>query len=82
MKTIVTSLEESGDILDDNAAHALELHLSAVNQYEKKNQADKVIKHMNGFKVLIDSQKENELITKNAHEMLQAKADAMIKIWE
>ncbi len=82
IKTIVTSLEESGDILDDNAAHALELHLSAVNQYEKKNQADKVIKHMNGFKVLIDSQKENELITKNAHEMLQAKADAMIKIWE
>ncbi|WP_371871386.1 MULTISPECIES: FIMAH domain-containing protein [Bacillaceae] len=82
MKSIIASLEESGEIMDDDAVHKLELHVTAVSQYEQKNEADKVIKHMKSFKALLDYQKENELISDKAHKMLQTKADAMIQIWQ
>ncbi|MTW87184.1 DUF1343 domain-containing protein [Virgibacillus dakarensis] len=82
IKSIIASLEESGEIMDDDAVHKLELHVTAVSQYEQKNEADKVIKHMKSFKALLDYQKENELISDKAHKMLQTKADAMIQIWQ
>lgn len=78
----VTELEESGDIMDDGAAHDLKLHVKAVGQYEKKEAVDKVIKHMKGFKKLIDAQKENNLISDKAQVKLQQKADAILAQWK
>ncbi|GGK01005.1 hypothetical protein GCM10007063_24100 [Lentibacillus kapialis] len=78
MLETVTSLENSGEIRRDNAAHKLKIHLMAVRHFEENEQQDKVIKHMKGFKKLITYQKENELISGKAHEALQTKADTMI----
>lgn len=77
IQDVVADLRDSGDITDD-AAHDLELHLTAVGQYEKKEAFDKVVKHMKSFKKMIDYQKGNNLITSKAQQTLQQKADALL----
>jgi len=82
LNDLISSLKDDGEKIEEEAIQALEMHLTAVSQYEKKNEADKVIKHMEGFKLLIDNQRETNLISKNVHEMLWDKSDKMIKIWQ
>lgn len=77
----ITSLKDNGEKFEDEAIHALDMHLTAVGQFEKKNEASKVTKHMNGFKLLLDNQKEKNLISEEVHEILWNKADGMLKIW-
>lgn len=78
----ITKLADSGDIKNEDAVHDLELHLKAVEQYEKKNASEKVIKQMKNFKKLIDFQKEEQLISNKAKNILQQKADAFLTEWE
>lgn len=82
MRDLVKDLERDGDITNDSAAHALKIHLTAVSHYEGKDQADKVIKHMKGFKVLLDHQKENDLISGDAYDALKSDADYLIDKWQ
>lgn len=78
----VSDLEENGDIKDDDAVHDLDVHLEAIAQFEKKEEADKVVKHMNNFKKMVDSQKENDQITGSGQEELKQKADSLLTQWE
>lgn len=81
IQNVVEGLKENGDIMDD-AAHDLDLHLKSVGRYEKKDADDKVVKHMEGFKKLIDAQKEDDLISSEAQSRLQQKTDALLTKWE
>lgn len=81
IQDIVSDLEDSGDIKDGDTAHDLTLHLKAVAQFEKKEAADKVIKHMNSFKTLIDYQNDEDHITSTAHQKLKQKANALLTQW-
>src|SRR5699024_1309302 len=74
----VTTLEDDGEILNEDAARALNMHLTVVGQYEEQDLRDKVIKHMEGFKELVNYQKENGLISGAAHGELQTMADTLI----
>src|SRR5690625_1063658 len=58
----VEQLADDGEITDSSATYSLRLHLMAVGQFEKQDKTDKVIKHMNGFKSLIDHQYDNDMI--------------------
>ncbi|MEK3890810.1 FIMAH domain-containing protein [Bacillus sp. FSL K6-3431] len=82
MKTVVEKFEEEGEFTDDRVAHALKLHLTAVDRYEKQEAAAKVVKHMEGFKQLLEQQKENEWISMKAYSTLKANAEALIKKWQ
>lgn len=82
IQELVDDLEESGDIKDGDTAHDLTLHLTAIGQFEENGKADKVVKHTNGFKTLVDYQKEEDLITVAAQEKLKQKADALLTQWE
>lgn len=77
----VTSLEDNGEIMDESTARALKMHLTVVSHYEKEDLRDKVIKHMEGFKALVNYQHENGLISGTAHEELQTMADTLINQW-
>ncbi|WP_010531980.1 5'-nucleotidase C-terminal domain-containing protein [Lentibacillus jeotgali] len=77
----VTSLEDNGEIMNDNAAHTLKMHLTAVGHFEEQDLQNKLIKHMESFKVLVNYQKENGLISGKAHEELHTKADKLISQW-
>lgn len=81
MKTLVENLKTGGDIENDQALHALKLHLTAVSHYEGKDEAGKVVKHMKGFKRLLDHQKKSDLISDKAYSYLDTEADRLIEKW-
>jgi len=69
VKESVEAFGQSDDI-DGEAERKLLLHLTAVEQFEKQGNTDKIAKHMQSFQLLLDQQKENELISTKAHEQL------------
>lgn len=82
MKTLIEYMGEKGEIRNDNAVHKLNIHLKAVSHYEGKDSAEKVVKHMKGFKQLIGQQKSNDLISDNAYQRLKADANYIIEKWK
>lgn len=82
LKALVERLAAEGEIANDGAAHALNVHLTAVIRYEEKELAEKVVKHLGGFQLLLGHQQENGLISDHAHDTLQAEADALILQWQ
>ncbi|WP_164215853.1 penicillin acylase family protein [Virgibacillus sp. YIM 98842] len=82
IQTLVEHFEEEGEFTGDDAPYHLKLHLTAVNQYENQGDAEKVVKHMEGFKFLLDYQKDNELLSEFAYNTLMYQADNLIAKWE
>ena len=82
MKTVVERFEEEGAFENDGVARSLMVHLTAVSRYEEKELAEKVVKHMESFKKLLDHQKDNALISVEAYHTLKAHSDALIKQWQ
>lgn len=82
IKRIVERLEQEGEFASHDAAHALKVHLTAVSRYEEKQLADKVVKHMKSFKLLLDHQKDKELISEKAYNTLMTNSDDLIKKWQ
>ncbi|GAA0591664.1 hypothetical protein GCM10009001_04740 [Virgibacillus siamensis] len=82
MKELVERFKEKGAFANDKAARALRIHLTAVNQYEEDQVSEKVIKHMKGFKTLLQHQKGNDLIAKEAYQILKADAEYVISSWQ
>src|SRR5699024_7395082 len=82
VKELVDQFAEEGAFENNQAIHSLQLHLTAVGHYEKQEDTVKVVKHMNGFKDLLDYQKDNELITDEAYESLYKASDSVIGNWE
>ncbi|MFJ7933272.1 S8 family serine peptidase [Sporosarcina sp. NPDC096371] len=79
IRALVERFEKEGEFKNAQAARALKTHLTAVAQYEKQEAGDKVMKHMKGFKVLLDQQKGSKLISDKAYNALVASADEMMK---
>ncbi|MFJ7936072.1 sugar-binding domain-containing protein [Sporosarcina sp. NPDC096371] len=79
---LVQDFEQENAFLDAQTARSLKVHLNAVAQFEKEKAADKVVKHMNSFKALLDYQKNQQLISLDAYKALTASSDALIKKWE
>ncbi|GAA0591617.1 hypothetical protein GCM10009001_04670 [Virgibacillus siamensis] len=82
LKTLVDQYDESGAFESDDAVHALKLHLTAVERYEKVEDTGKVVKHLKGFKKLLNYQKEEGLITDKAHSSLISGTNKLIKEWQ
>ncbi|ASK62321.1 beta-N-acetylhexosaminidase [Virgibacillus phasianinus] len=81
MKTLVGNLQAEGEIDNDGIARALTMHLTAVSLFERQASAEKVVKHMEGFKRLLDHQQENGKISGKAHSFLETEADQLIEKW-
>ncbi|GAA0591596.1 hypothetical protein GCM10009001_04640 [Virgibacillus siamensis] len=82
IKALVKQFANDGAFEDEQAVHALTVHLTAVYRYEKQENATKVVKHMKGFKTLLDYQKENQLIGEKAYETLSIVSDSFIEQWQ
>lgn len=81
-KTVVEFFAKEGAFSNNQAVHALKIHLTAVHHYEKKKEADKVVEHMKGFKQLLNHQKNNKLISEIAYNSLKQDANALIQKWQ
>ena len=55
---LVGQMEVGGEFSNGGVAHSLKLHLTGIELYEKQDAAEKIIKHMESFKLLIEQQKE------------------------
>lgn len=82
LKNLVEQFEEDGEFQSDLAARSLKTHLTAVDLYEKQQAAEKIVKHMETFKYLLNNQHKNELISDKAFNMLSNQSDQLIKLWQ
>ncbi|MCJ7842092.1 pectate lyase [Lederbergia sp. NSJ-179] len=79
---LLSTLEDHQEDFSEKDYRSLTVHLTAVGQFEKKGAAAKVIKHMEGFKQLLDYQLENNSISQKLYEVLKADAHSLIQKWE
>ena len=70
MEKQIDYFKEDGDIRDEITVRTLKMHISGVNLFQKQGQTDKVIKHMQSFKRLLDNQKNNGAISGIAFDVL------------
>lgn len=83
IKETVEYLSEEGAFEDEQVTHDLKLHLKSVHHFEKKEEADKVIKHMKGFKKLLDNMEEEGKISDDKDlNILRDDTDALIQKWK
>ncbi|WP_428912010.1 FIMAH domain-containing protein [Niallia sp. Krafla_26] len=76
----VDDFDKAGEFANNGVARSLRVHLTSVERFESKNEAEKVLKHMNSFKQLLENR--NKYISKTAYETLEADADTLIVNWE
>lgn len=81
ISTAIEKLEAEGEFENAEAIRALQLHLTAVGHYENREEAEKVIRHMVGFQVLLDHQKDQGVISGEAYEQLSHESDLLIQEW-
>lgn len=79
IKALATDLESEGEFSSDRVAHALTLHLSAIDQFEQQEATEKVVKHMTSFIQLLNHQKENALISEDAYNTLKINGESVIQ---
>src|SRR5699024_5089857 len=79
LKELVQQMADEGDVEAEAVQH-LTIQLKSVNHYENKKSADKVVKHMEGFLVLLDYYKKQRLIVDDAFEKLSDQADHLVEL--
>lgn len=82
MKTFTEQFKETGEWTDEKSAHVLNLHLTAVEAYEKQNKKEKVVKHMESFKELAKTQKNDQVLPIHLYNILKSYTNAMIGKWK
>lgn len=82
MQTLVKRMKAEGAFSTNDAFQALQIHLEAINHFADKGDAEKVVKHLNGLQKLLNQQKKNELISKEAYHALRVFTDYLIGKWQ
>ncbi|MBY7142932.1 glycerophosphodiester phosphodiesterase family protein [Virgibacillus sp. NKC19-3] len=75
---LVEQLRKEEGIKNDQAAHALLMHLKAIEHFEASEQRDKVVKHLENFKKLLEHQERKNLITEKNYNTLSINATKWI----
>lgn len=79
---MIKALEDfKGDISAD-IYRLIDMHLISVDHFEKKQDASKVLKHMESFKLLLDHQMDHGLISVELYEVLKADTKSIIRKWQ
>ncbi len=79
---LVEHLDDEGAFANNKVFRSLMTHLKAVKHYESQEKADKVVKHMDGFKALLDHQIDNDLISEDVYDTLNSQANELINKWQ
>lgn len=81
LQSLVKDYNKAGNI-KDSVARALHTHLTAVSSYEKNGDAQKVVKHLKGFKVLLNHQKNMGSLSEKEYETLKDNTNQMLEKWK
>ncbi|ALX50675.1 gamma-glutamyltransferase [Lentibacillus amyloliquefaciens] len=82
LQYLVNELKDDGEFNDENAIRHVETHLTVLAHYESSGSMDKAIKHLNGFKTLIEHQRDDESISETAYNALISASDVLLEEWE
>ena len=81
IKSLVNQYADEGKIENSRDARLLETHLTSIDHYVKKDLLEKAVKHMDGFKQLVNQYQENGQMDKKAAKTLIRHADNLIEKW-
>ncbi|MFA1819530.1 M14 family metallopeptidase [Virgibacillus oceani] len=81
IQSLVERFEGEGEFADEAASRNLKNHLTAVALFENQGAADKVVRHMNSFLLLLNHQENNDLISSMAYRILEGYANELIELW-
>ncbi|GIP64478.1 FIMAH domain-containing protein [Virgibacillus pantothenticus] len=73
--------KEEKAFASDAVADALKRHWTAIDHFENNGLADKVAKHVDGFKALLHHQFENDQISEEVYHRLMTEAESMTGQW-
>lgn len=82
MRDVMVRFTEEEQFQNDSDARLVDNHLAALEIYENQENNEKMVKHLNGFKILLDNQRENGLIEQEAYNRLSSDADLLLERWE
>jgi len=80
MITSIEQFDEAEAFENDQVVRSLTLHLTAVDQYESQEEAEKVVRHMESFKLLLEHMEGQ--MSEEAYDSLYADAESLITKWE
>src|SRR5690625_254790 len=81
MRDVLERFTEEGQFENTSDARLLDNQLTALENYEKEENSEKMIKHLQGFKVVLDDQLENELIEREAYNRLNNDTNTLLDRW-
>lgn len=82
MKDLVDKYAKDGDIDNQQVAHQLKLHLTAVGHFVDKEDLEKATKHMRNFKIMVKHYQDNDSIENSAAKELKKQADDLLTEWK
>src|SRR5699024_7054049 len=82
MRDVLERFAKEDQIEKDSDARLLDNQLSVLEKFEEQEKSEKMVKHLEGFKVVLDDLKEKELIKKDAYDRLDSDADMLVERWE
>ncbi|HLR52539.1 MAG TPA: hypothetical protein VK072_06670, partial [Candidatus Avamphibacillus sp.] len=81
IQLLVEEFTKTGEFSGEDVSSALLLHLTAVDHFEKQEKEDKVVKHAQGLKSLLEHQEKSGYISKRAFTILDAETHRLINKW-
>lgn len=82
LKELLNRYEVLEDISNEETLRALQTHLTVVERFEKKEEPEKVIKHMEGFMQLVTHQRDQGNITEISAGALLDYSEYVIEKWQ
>lgn len=82
MREALKGFKNEGQFENADDARLLDNHLAALEKYEKQKNSEKMVKHLDGFKVILDDLKEKGLIGNEAYNKLNSGADILLDKWK
>lgn len=81
LKEQIKHFTNEGAFDNEEDSRTLTTHVSAVDKFEKGEAADKVLKHMETFKLILEEQNNSSAISEEAYNNLIEYADFLIAKW-
>lgn len=81
MSDVLERFTEEGQFNNASDARLLKNHLTALETFERQENGEKMVKHLKGFKVLLDHQREIEVIENEAYNRLNRDTNTLLDRW-
>ncbi|SDI29526.1 Imidazolonepropionase [Alteribacillus persepolensis] len=79
IKDLLHKYQKDGAFKNDGVARSLEAKLDNAARFEKKEETEKVVKHMNNFAKLLENHRNSGFVSEEAYRSLKDKAESLVE---